>query len=221
MFMEVYTVIGVLLAAYLLGAVPYGFIITKLFSGKDVTQYESGRTGTTNTMRVAGWKAAIVTGILDVLKGSAAVWIAHHFMPHSLWLQVLAPIAAIIGHNYSIFMIIRGEDGKIHLRGGAGGAPSVGGAIGLWWPIIYYILPVGIVLWLGVGYASLATISVGIVAIIVFAYRAIFEQATWVYVIYGVLVEIVVLWSLRPNIKRLLNGTERVVGLRARLINKA
>jgi len=219
--MQALTVLFVLLASYILGAVPYGYIITKLSTGKDVRMYESGRTGTTNTMRVAGLKAALLTMLLDVFKGCGAVWLAHSLMPQSLWLQVLAPIAAIIGHNYSIFMLERTEDGTMHLKGGAGGATSVGGAIGLWWPSIFYIVPISIGLWFGVGYASLATISVGIVAIIIFAYRAIFEQAAWVYVAYGVLTEIIVLWSLRPNIKRLLNGTERLVGWRARQSHKA
>jgi glycerol-3-phosphate acyltransferase PlsY len=209
-------IVAALAASYILGAVPYGFLITKLITGKDVTQHESGRTGTTNTMRVAGLKAAAVTGILDLLKGVAAVWVASTLVPQSLWMQVLAPVAAVIGHNYSIFMLERNAEGKIRFRGGAGGATGVGGAIGLWWPSVFFILPIGFMLWFGVGYASLATLSVGLIAALIFAYRALFENAAWVYVVYGILLEIVVIWALRPNIKRLIDGTERLVGWRAK-----
>jgi len=214
--MLVISIVVVLTASYLVGAIPFGYIITKMVTGKDVRQHESGRTGTTNTMRVAGVKAGFATVLLDAFKGILAVWMARYFVPESLWLQILAPLAATIGHNYSIFMTKKDEHGRIHLGGGAGGATGVGGAIGLWWPSFFIIVPVSVLCWFGVGYASLATLSVGLVSILVFTYRAAFENGAWVYVFYGVLLEIIVIWALRPNIKRLMDGTERLVGWRAR-----
>jgi glycerol-3-phosphate acyltransferase PlsY len=68
----------------------------------------------------------------------------------------------------------------------------------------------------GIGYASLATMSIPLVATLVFAYRAWIGASPWQYVVYGVLTEILLIWALRPNIRRLLNGTERLVGWRAR-----
>jgi acyl phosphate:glycerol-3-phosphate acyltransferase len=214
--MQEWYVAAVLVLSYILGAVPYGYLITKLTTGKDVRRFESGRTGTTNTMRVAGIKAAIITIIMDALKGIAAVWVAHMLVPDLIWVHVVAPIVAVIGHNYSIFMLEHDSSGHVHLRGGAGGVTGAGGLIGLWWPSIFYIIPIGFALWFGVGYASLATLSIGIIAVVIFTYRALFENAAWTYVLYGLLLEIVVIWALRPNIKRLIDGTERLVGWRAK-----
>jgi glycerol-3-phosphate acyltransferase PlsY len=79
-----------------------------------------------------------------------------------------------------------------------------------------FILPIGLFLLFVVGYASLATMSVGLVSILVFAYRAWIGASPWEYVMYGVLVEALLIWALRPNIKRLISGTERRVGIFAK-----
>ena len=144
--MQVFEDILVVLIGYLIGAIPIGLLIVKLRTGKDVRKVESGRTGGTNVMRAAGFWAGFATGILDILKAASAVWIARAFGVGA-WVEVLAPLAAIIGHNYSIFLAER-KDGKIHLGGGAGGAASVGGALGLWAPSILIIFPVGLFIFL-------------------------------------------------------------------------
>ncbi len=213
--------ISILMFAYLLGATPFGLIIVKLKTGQDIRKIESGRTGGTNAMRAAGFWAGFATAILDILKGAVAVWVVRaamsaNLLPPNAWLEILAPSMTVLGHNYSIFLAERKETGGWRLRGGAGGAPAAGGLVGLWWPNIFIIVPVGIVFLFLVGYASLATLSVGVVAVGVFAYRAALGLSPWVYVFYGVMVEILLAWALRPNIKRLLNGTERLIGLRAR-----
>ncbi len=88
-------------------------------------------------------------------------------MPANNWIHILAPLAAILGHNYSIFLITR-ENGKIHFHGGAGGAPALGGAIGLWPGIFPYVVVGGALIWATTGIASLTTISIGLIIIIVF-----------------------------------------------------
>jgi glycerol-3-phosphate acyltransferase PlsY len=113
-------------------------------------------------------------------------------------------------------MAERGADGRLHLRGGAGGAPAGGGAVGLWPPIFFILLPLGILVWYGIGYASVTTISIALMCIIIFAVRSILGISPWAYVLYGVLAEIILLVALRPNLKRLLNGTERLHGWRAK-----
>ena len=168
-------------------------------------------------MRAAGIPAGVLTFILDLLKGASAVLIASA-VGAGAWITMLAPIAAIIGHNYSIFLIERRE-GRIHLRGGAGGGTAIGGAFGLWPPSILIIIPLGFLVWFGIGYASLATMSVALFAIIVFLVRAIMGLSPWAYVFYGVLAEILLVWALRPNIKRLREGTERLHGWRAKRQN--
>ena len=123
--MQIVIGIGVLLLSYIIGAIPFGWLIVKLKTGQDIRVIESGRTGGTNAMRAAGFWAGILTALMDILKGATAVWIAKAILPDAHLLHALAPIAAIIGHNYSIFMPERSEQGRVvRLRGGAGGAPG-------------------------------------------------------------------------------------------------
>jgi len=205
--------LGVILLAYLLGSVPFGLLIVKISTGKDIRQVASGRTGGTNAMRAAGLWAGIFTAIFDILKGAGAVWLAKYLSPGQHLIYVLAPIAAIIGHNYSVFLPEFDENRRFKgLRGGAGGAPSVGGAFGLWPWSLAFILPLGVIVFFTLGYASVTTMSVALFAIIVFAVRAV-NGFPWVDVLYGVVAEILLIWALRPNIKSLMAGNERVVHL--------
>jgi glycerol-3-phosphate acyltransferase PlsY len=204
--------IGIILLAYIFGSIPFGLLIVKLKTGKDIREVESGRTGGTNAMRAAGFWAGILTAILDILKGALAVWVAQWLTPDGQWVHVLAPIAAILGHNHSIFLIERDENGKIvRLRGGAGGAPSVGGAMGLWPASILIILPLGILTFFSLGIASITTMAVALFAIIIFAVRASQGLMPWMSVWYGVGAEILLIWALRPNLRKLVEGNERVV----------
>ncbi|HSQ26533.1 MAG TPA: glycerol-3-phosphate acyltransferase [Anaerolineales bacterium] len=216
----VYSLVA-LFISYLIGSIPFGLLIVKLSTGKDIRHVESGRTGGTNAMRAAGFWAGLSTAVLDIIKSASTVWLTRwlidlKLLPDSPWLVMLAPICAIIGHNYSIFLAERTEGGKVRLRGGAGGTPAVGGAFGLWAPSLIITVVIGILLLFGVGYASLATLSVGLVSAIIFAYRAWIGASPWEYVLYGLISFALLAWALRPNIKRLLNGTERLIGWRAR-----
>lgn len=212
-------VLLILVIAYLMGSIPFGFFVVKLVNGRDVRQIESGRTGGTNAMRAAGVGAGILTVTLDVFKGAATAWVVSWLAPQQPWIQVGAALLAIIGHNYSIFLVYR-KDGKWVLRGGAGGATALGGAIALWNPIGLIILPAAFLIYLFIGYASVTTMSIAFIAMIVFIIRAIMGLSPWAYVIYGALALLVLVWALRPNIKRLVEGTERVVGLRAKWLKK-
>lgn len=214
--MQLLIAIAILLVSYLLGSIPTGLLMVKVSTGKDIRTIESGRTGGTNAMRAAGFWVGLGTAIFDMLKAAACVWLARWVAPGRVWLEVLAPVMAIIGHNYSIFLIERGENKTLRLRGGAGGAPSVGGAFGLWPPSLLIIVPVGALLFYFVGYASVVTMSVALIAIIIFAIRAWIGASPWEYVFYGVMAEALLIWALRPNIRRLLQGSERLVGYRAR-----
>lgn len=209
------SLLGVL-AGYFLGSIPFGLIIVRLTTGKDVRTVESGRTGGTNAMRAAGFWAGIATTLLDVFKATAAVLLARELQPSNSWLHILAPLAAILGHNYSLFMIERKEDGRLHFRGGAGGASCVGGSLGLWVPSFFIIVPLSISVFYFIGYASLATLSAALVSTLVFAYRAWIGASPWQYTLYGLFSFVILAWALRPNIRRLFQGTERLVGLRAR-----
>ncbi|MHC1771552.1 MAG: glycerol-3-phosphate acyltransferase [Flexilinea sp.] len=214
------TSILVILISYLLGAIPFGWLLSWIIFHVDIRKIGSGRTGTTNTMRAGGYPIAFLTLVLDTGKGFAAVWLARWLVPGQTWIEVLAPLAAIIGHNYSIFLAERNEKGRIRLRGGAGGATTFGGALGLWMPILWYLAGVGLAAFFGVGFASVTTMSIGFTTMIIFGIRAWMGLSPWSYFIYGLLAEILLLWALRPNIQQLKNGTERGVSWRTRLKNQ-
>jgi glycerol-3-phosphate acyltransferase PlsY len=201
-----------LIVAYLLGSVPAGFLLVRFYTGRDIRDVGSGRTGSTNVLRAGGGKVALMTGVLDVLKAASAVWIAQRLLPGNEWAAVLAGIAAIIGHNYSIF---------IGFKGGAGGAPTIGAAFALWAPSLLVVVPLGAAVWYFIGYASVATMSFSLIITALFAYRAYAQGGPWAYVGFGLLALLVCLWALRPNIKRLLRGEERMVGWRARRLKQA
>ncbi|PWH12092.1 MAG: hypothetical protein DDG60_14925 [Anaerolineae bacterium] len=207
---------GLVLLGYLLGSIPFGLLVVKFKTGKDIRTVESGRTGGTNAFRAAGFGAGLLTAILDVLKGTVATWIALRVNPDGHWVHILTPLAAILGHNYSIYLPEFDENHRfVRLRGGAGGAPALGGAIGLWWPSVLIILPLGALVFFTLGYASVTTLSVGLFAIIVFLIRVLIHApgASWFDVAYGIITLLLLAWALRPNIKKLINGTERVVSI--------
>jgi acyl phosphate:glycerol-3-phosphate acyltransferase len=210
-----------ILLSYLLGSVPFGLVIVKLVTGKDIRKVESGRTGGTNAMRAAGFWAGLATALLDIFKAAAAVWAAKALFPVAVnpayaWVHIAAPLAVILGHNYSVFLMGRDEKGRLRLKGGGGGAPCVGGSAGLWLPSLLIIIPLGVLVLFGVGYASLATMSVALLSSVLFYYLYTLNLVPWQYILFGLFAEVLLMWSLRANIKRLLTGKERVVGWRAR-----
>ena len=84
----------VLICAYLLGSIPFGFLMVRLFTGEDVRQMGSGRTGGTNTWRVAGRLPGVLTTVLDGTKAAVSVWLAQAVVPGELrsWGMALAGV---------------------------------------------------------------------------------------------------------------------------------
>jgi acyl phosphate:glycerol-3-phosphate acyltransferase len=189
--------------AYLIGSIPVGYLVIRVTQGKDIRTVGSGRTGGTNAMRAGGSWAGIATGAGDILKGFLAVIIARLIVGDAVAdnavAEIVGGVAAVIGHNYSVFM---------GFRGGAGTTPNVGGAIAIW-PLsalwLLPLLPIGLNM---IRYASLMSLLFAAIIPISFAIRAALGYGPWLDVLYGVLTGLIVAWSLRPNIKRLINGTE-------------
>ena len=211
--MQIFPEVLAVILGYVLGSIPFGLVIVKLKTGKDIRTVESGRTGGTNAARAAGLSAGLLTALMDILKGAAAVWIAEALVPDNHLIHVLAPIFAILGHNYSLFLMERDENGKIKFRGGAGGAPALGGAVGLWLPMFPIAFGLGALIWFTIGIASLTTMTIGLVVIIIFAVRASLGSQDSIDIWYGVIAELLLIWALRPNIKKLLTGNERIISM--------
>lgn len=209
--MQIVNGIAAVLLGYLLGSIPFGLLIVKIKTGKDVREVESGRTGGTNVVRAAGFWAGLLTAALDILKGAVSVWIAQSLSPDNHLMSILAPIGAILGHNYSVFLIKLDENRKLRFHGGAGGAPALGGAMGLWLPMLPIVVIAGALVWFTLGIASVTTLAIGLSVIVVFALRALLGVHEPIEIWYGVMAELLLILALRPNIKRLMAGNERVV----------
>lgn len=194
-----YRLILATVIAYLLGSVPVGYLVIYAMKGRDIRTIGSGRTGGTNALRAGGSGAAVLTAAGDMLKGAAAVLLARLIAGQAPIVDVLAAVAAVAGHNWSVFL---------NFKGGAGTGPNVGACIALWpWSAVWLIplLPFGINV---IRYASVTSLMIALVIPITLAIRAAVGAGPWLHVLYGALAAVAVAWALRPNIKRLISGTE-------------
>lgn len=201
---EVVWIIAAVIAAYLLGSTPVGYLLGRAW-GVDVLQKGSGRTGGTNVLRSAGITAALLTGALDVGKGTLAVWLAGWLVPGSNGplAQVLAGAAVILGHNYSIFL---------GFRGGAGVGTSLGALGSLYWPAAVALIVLLLTVILLTRYASIGSLVVAIAMPLLLVALVVAGELASTYVTYGLLASAIIIYAHRPNIRRLLAGNERRLG---------
>ncbi len=199
------TYIIVATIAYLLGSISFSVIISKKMAGFDVRQKGSGNAGTTNVLRSVGKKAAIITLILDVLKGVVAILVAYIVgkiakdVDKSLLIQI-AGIAVIIGHTFPIFF---------GFKGGKGIATSLGVLLMTNWNIGLICLVFALVLMALTRIVSLGSIAAAIlfpVLIMFMPSNAYIVEGN--YIVYSIILAILVIYNHRANVKRLLNGTE-------------
>lgn len=205
------------LIGYFWGAIPFGYLYVKATKGINILEVGSGRTGGTNSYRAAGLGTGVITALSDVFKGFMAVWLTRTLLGPELgpqwlpWASVVAGVMSVVGHNWSIFL---------NWRGGAGTGPNVGWAMAIWWPIfpLSWIVMIGMLV--GLGMASVASLTMAAVIPVSFFILYVMGvpgyDSTIAYFVGGLASAAVVAWALRPNIKRLIEGTERVVGPRAR-----
>ncbi len=97
--------------AYLLGSIPFGLLLSRLFGGGDVRKSGSGNIGATNVARVAGPLPGVLTLLFDLAKGGAAVWLAGRVSNESATWMMIAALAALLGHCYPIWLKFRGGKG--------------------------------------------------------------------------------------------------------------
>ncbi len=199
------------LVAYLFGSLPIGVIVARLIAGIEVRHVGSGRTGTTNVYRAVGPWGAALTVLGDVFKGVIAVWLARVLMACSLpanstlgpWVESLAGVAAIAGHNWSVFL---------NFKGGAGAVTTLGilGTMNLHVGMALVALAVAVLIISRT--ASIASMTVAIAMSIALAISAAIGASPWAYVFFGIGGGLLILYALRPNIRRLKAGQERKLG---------
>jgi glycerol-3-phosphate acyltransferase PlsY len=200
---------AVILVGYLLGSIPTGYIIGRI-KGVNVLEHGSGRIGGTNVLRSVGLWAAALTGAGDVAKGALAVLIGRVFLGTEL-AAALGGIAAVIGHNWSIY---------IGFRGGAGTATYMGGFVML--SLIPTVI-VGLgsfIIGFALRYASVASILISVLMAPALLIGVLFFNQPVEHLAYALVVGAIILFSHRPNIRRLLKGTERRLGEPAKKIGE-
>ncbi len=204
-----------ILASYLIGAIPFALIIGKIFKGVDIRQYGSGNLGSTNAFRILGIPSGILVQILDVAKGFMVVLFLSNLFYDILpfrnvtpfddftLIKIIAGISAIIGHTFSVF---------VGFKGGKGINTALGMFIALT-PIDTSISAGFFVLiLLSSGYVSLGSIAASFVfPVTMFIRENIFDVEIYGYktlIFFSIVVSLFLIYNHRTNIKRLLIGTE-------------
>ena len=193
----------VVLVAYLLGSIPSSVWIGKIFYGIDVREHGSGNAGTTNTIRILGYKAGIPVFIIDALKGWFAVFLTKivfgYFplieMPE--YMSLIAAVAVVLGHIFPVFAGFRGGKGVATLLGVGFGLIPIPALIAL--GIFMLVL-------LCFGYVSLASITAAVT--LPFITYFFVMPGKLLLLLLTIAVAIFIPITHRQNIKRLLNVTE-------------
>ena len=209
-----YIIMG--LIAYLIGSVNFSILISKKMAGFDIREKGSGNAGTTNMLRIMGKGAALITLILDILKGVVVIWIAifYSFVSYkifninlnSAYLVQISGIFVILGHTFPVYF---------GFKGGKGVATTLGILLVTNWHIGLICLVFALVL-----IAITKMVSVGaLAAAILFPVLTIFsDQISFIrpgnYIIYSIVIAVIVCFNHRTNIQRLLSGTENKISFK-------
>ena len=194
--------------SYLLGSIPTGYLLVRLFRNQDIRSVGSGNIGATNVLRSGGKGLGAATFLLDVLKGAAAVllagWIAPQmataFPPRDI--EALAAVVAVIGHMFPVWL---------SFRGGKGVATGFGVfLVAAPWAAIASIVLFAIVLTL-TRYVSLASI-LGAGSFPVFAWFLVHGEKPAFFIAAQIIVALLIIVKHHANIRRLLTGTENRFG---------
>jgi glycerol-3-phosphate acyltransferase PlsY len=186
--------------AYMLGSIPWGIILTRLFTSVDIRREGSGNIGATNVGRIAGPTLGVLTLIGDMLKGAIPVWIAGVLTtPNSLWGEVyisVVSLAAFSGHLYPVYM---------RFKKGGKGVATAAGCFAVISPAAFVVATLVFILFVCL---------LNIVAVASLAAAAILPVAIWqstgsgVLTVCAVVTAIIIYFRHKDNIKRLFKGTE-------------
>ncbi len=208
-------IILLLLISYLLGSIPFSIIISQLFKKIDIREYGSKNPGASNVFRVVGPVAGTIVLILDIGKGFVAVFLLSKLLGHAklinlIYLQLLAGVCVVLGHIYSIFA---------KFKGGKGIAVGAGVLLALIpkelaLAVLIFALIVGITKYVSLGSLSAATF----ICLSLVAEKYLLKQnQPFILILTCFILTVLVFYTHRGNIKRLLKGTEFKIGQKAKL----
>jgi len=202
--MIVFTYIILIVTAYILGSIPSAVWAGRFFHGVDVREHGSGNAGTTNVIRVLGWKTGIPVLIIDMIKGWAATMLPAFFNiaePEStniIVFQIIAGLAAITGHIFPVFA---------GFRGGKGVATMFGVLIGIHPLLTIACFGVFLVVFAATGIVSVSSMSAGIAFPILLL--SVFHTPSLALKVFSVIIGIALIITHRKNIGRLIRGEEK------------
>ena len=197
--------------AYLLGSISFSVIFTKKFAGFDVREKGSGNAGSTNVLRTAGKKAAILTLICDILKGVVAVVVAYlmgKIANADVWSSALliqiAGVCVVLGHTFPVFF---------GFKGGKGVATALGVLLITNWQIGLICLVFALVLMALTRIVALGSIAAAILfPVLCFFITNNFlvgdDSTRMTYLVFGIIMAVIVIFNHRSNIQRMASGTE-------------
>ncbi|MBM3155423.1 MAG: glycerol-3-phosphate 1-O-acyltransferase PlsY [Chloroflexi bacterium] len=211
----------VALIGYLVGAIPFAFIISKRIAGIDISKHGSGNIGGTNVLRVLGLKAGAIVMALDLTKAIVPVLLARFIIGNSIltiagfplnWQcgQVITALAVMVGHNWSVY---------IKFRGGKGAAAYYGSWLAIW-PVATLVGGAILILtvWLS-KYMSLGSILGALGILCLFMVLTVTCGSPPAYLIYSLVAAALIVYQHRSNISRLQAGTEARMGQKSTKID--
>ncbi len=189
------SILAALAFGYALGSVPFGLLLTRAAGLGDVRAIGSGNIGATNVLRTGNKGLAAATLVLDMLKGTLAVWLAGRFGTEA---GLFAGLGAFFGHIYPVWL---------RFKGGKGVATYLGVLLGLSWKIALLFAAVWIIIAYLFRYSSLSALTAALVAL-----AALLVSAPWLFASLCGLITLIIFFKHRANIERLIAGTESKIG---------
>ena len=188
----------VVVAAYLIGGIPFGYLLVKLKSGKDVRASGSGNIGATNVLRTSGRALGVATLLLDIAKGSFAIWLADRLTHGSVLWMSIAVLAVMAGHAFPVFL---------RFRGGKAVASFVGAflyltPVPLLCTLIVFVLVVAVTRYISLG----SIIAAGCFPLAVF----LIEHPSAPVLVVAIIASAFIIYRHRSNVERIRAGNENV-----------
>ena len=185
---------------YLLGSIPFGYLLVRATGGGDIRFIGSGNIGATNVARASGWSVGVATLLLDSAKGFLAVWVSGHFSGGNIRFMMYAGFAAILGHVFPVWL---------KFEGGKGVATALGVFLAICWPAVAAAISLFLLVALFWRYVSLASISAAAaLPLLVYLLYAPGHAPPATVSACTLVAAVVVIAKHRDNIERLLAGTE-------------
>lgn len=194
------TLIGIVVTAYLLGSIPFGILISRIFGGKDIRSSGSGNIGAANVTRVAGPGPGILTLLLDTAKGYVAVWLASRYSHDSAMWMMIAGLAVLLGHCFPIWL---------NFKGGKGVATALGVFLALCAPAAVAALALFALVAAYWKYVSLGSIAAAAAMPLLIYFLWAPHHAPPTIIIFGTMAAtLLIIHKHDANIQRLVEGVE-------------